>query len=106
MSEELPDKEDQGITLLDFLGKFEADDWKVFISEFKEMAIETRRARLVERKTLSWPVFFIITLIFSAVTALAWIGKIEGHYVTGFGGVIVGYMLSYLEVSFSPSEIN
>ena len=103
---DMPDEEDQGKTLFDFLDKFDAEDYKVFFSQFKEMAMETRRARLVERKTLSWPVFGLIAVIFLAVTVLAWIGRIEGHYVTSFGGIIVGYMLSFLEVSFTPIKTN
>ncbi len=95
-------EESDGKTLYDFLDKFDAEDYKVFVTEFKEMAIETRKARLVETRTLSLPVFGIITLIFSAITILAGYGRIEGHYVTSVGGVIVGYMLSFLEVSFAP----
>ena len=89
---ERKDEEDQGKTLYDFLDKFNAEDYKVFVNQFKDIAMETRRARLAERKTLSWPVFSLIAIIFLAVTALAWIGRIEGHYVTSVGGVIVGYM--------------
>lgn len=100
----MPDEEDQGKTLFDFLDKFNAEDYKVFFSQFKDMAMETRSAKLVERKTLSWPVFGLIAFIFSAVAVLAGIGRIEGHYVTSFGGMIVGYMLSFLELSFTPTS--
>ena len=75
----------------------------MFIREFKEMALETRNARLAERKTVSWPIFFLIAIIFLAITALAWVGQIEGHYVTSVGGVIAGYMLSFLETSFKTT---
>ena len=100
---ELNDEEYKGKTLYDFLDKFDAEDYKVFVSQFKEMAMETRSARLAERKTLSWPVFGLIAIIFLAITALAWVGQIDGHYVTSVGGVIAGYMLSFLETSFKPA---
>ena len=72
--------------------------------QLKEILLEIRKARLAERKSLSWPVFLLIAIIFASVAVLAWDGRIEGHYVTTMGGVIIGYMLSFLEVSFSPSE--
>ena len=84
--------------------KFEADDWRELARELKEILLEVRKARLAEKKSLSWPVFLLIAVIFASVAILAWDGRIEGHYVTTMGGVIVGYMLSFLEVSFSPSD--
>ena len=100
---ETSDEEEKGKTIYDFLDKFSPEDYKVFINEFKEMTLETRHARLAERKTLSWPVFMHLAMILLAITALAWIGKIEGYYVTSVGGVIAGYMLSFLETSFKPT---
>ena len=40
-SDEL-EEEDHGKTIYDFLDKFDGEDYKVFIREFKEMAMETR----------------------------------------------------------------
>lgn len=97
--------ETDGKTIYDFLDKFTADDYKHFIDQFKEIAKETRHARLTETKTLSQPVFLLIAIIFVSITTLAWKGTIEGHYVTSVGGVIVGYMLSFLEVSVKPREV-
>ena len=99
----MSDEEDTGKTIYDFLDKFSPEDYKTFIHEFKEMALETRHVRLAERKTLSWTVFMLLAMILLAITALAWIGKIEGYYVTSVGGVIAGYMLSFLETSFKPT---
>ena len=47
--------------------------------------------------------FFLIAIIFLAITALAWVGQIEGHYVSSVGGVIAGHMLSFLETSFKTT---
>jgi len=52
------DDEGQGKTLYDFLDKFDGEDYKVFIREFKEMALETRNARLAESNTFSLRTFF------------------------------------------------
>ena len=84
--------------------KFEAKDWNEIAESIKEMLIEVRKASLAEKKSLSWPVFILIAIIFASVVLLAGMGRIEGHYVTALGSVIIGYMLSFLEISFKSSD--
>lgn len=78
---------------------YTADDWTKLTDKAGEVLVNLRTASTAEKRTLSKPVFSLIAIIFLSIVVLAVCGKIEGNYVTSFGGVIVGYLLSFLEVS-------
>jgi len=66
--------------------------------------LQLNTLRMNEKKTISWPIIGLIALIFMSVVYLAGNGQIEGHYVTSMGGVIVGYLLSFLGETVSPPQ--
>lgn len=99
-SEEPPSSSSIGRTVEYAFENYKAEDWEKLFQAFTEMMIKTKKASTAEKKTLSWPVFAIITLIFAGVLALVAIDKIEGQIVTSIGSVIVGYLLSFLGGSF------
>ena len=92
----------EGKTLWDFVDKFSAEEWKSIISELADKSYRVAQLRFQEKRTISWPIFGLIAFIFASVAILAYTGRIEGHYVTSLGGVIVGYLLSFLGETVSP----
>jgi len=82
---------------------YEAEDWDKLMKSLGELMDKSRSANLAEKRTLSLPVFGIIAFIFLGIIVLAWLGQIDGQYVTSIGGVIVGYLLSFLGESFTKN---
>lgn len=94
--------EEIGKTLWDFVDKFTADEWREIIGDIADKSYRIAQLRFQEKRTISWPIFGLIAFIFLAVSILAFVGNIEGHYVTSLGGVIVGYLLSFLGETVTP----
>jgi len=84
---------------------YSPEQWQPLVKEIGEQIFRIASTRSGERRALSWPVFVLIGAVFVMVFILAFIGRIEGHYVTAIGGVIVGYLLSFLGEYLSPSEV-
>lgn len=45
-------------------------------------------------RTLSWPAFATLSVVFGLLSVLAWRGIVPGHLVSASGGAIVGFLVS------------
>lgn len=80
------------------------EQWAVLVKEvgnqFKEYAV----VKGTQRKSLAWPVYLIIAMVFLGVIGLATLDIIEGQSVAFLAGTIVGYLLTYLGGYITPEE--
>ena len=98
--EEQPPSSSLGRTIEYAFEHYQAEDWEKMFQALTDLLIKTKTASTVEKRTLSWPVFALIALIFGGVLYMVAIDKIEGQIVTSIGSLIVGYLLSFLGESF------
>lgn len=87
-------------TLLDYT----PEQWAVLVKEIGNQFREYAKVKGTQSKSLAWPVYLIIALVFVGVVGLAAIGIIEGQSVAFLAGTVVGYLLTYLGGYVTPEE--
>jgi len=85
-------------TLLDYT----PEQWANFAERVGNQIVKYMESKRKEIRSLAYPVYFIIALIFGVIGFLAWQGLIDGQSVTFLAGIIIGYLLSYLGGYLTP----
>lgn len=92
------DKKGKG--LLDY----SPEQWAVLVKEIGNQWREIVKVKGAQSKSLAWPVYVIIGIVFFGVIILGAIGIVDGQSVTFLAGTIIGYLLTYLGGYLTPEE--
>jgi len=80
------------------------EQWTILAKEIGNQIREYTKLKGSQSKTLAWPVYVIIGIVFIGVVGLATMGIIDGQSVTFLAGTVVGYLLTYLGGYVTPEE--
>ena len=80
------------------------EQWATLAKEIGNQIREHTKLKGAQSKTLAWPVYMIIGIVFIGVVSLAAMGIIDGQSVTFLAGTVVGYLLTYLGGYVTPEE--
>jgi len=80
------------------------EQWAVLVKEIGNQFREYTKVKGTQSKSLAWPVYIIIAMVFLGVIGLAALDIIEGQSVAFLAGTIVGYLLTYLGGYITPEE--
>ena len=83
---------------------YSPEQWATLVKEIGNQWRETMKVKGAQSKSLAWPVYIIIGIVFCGVIALGALGIVDGQSITFLAGTIIGYLLTYLGGYITPEE--